>query len=212
MRSINPKCTNKESFKYSILISLHYYELNNHPERIRPLNQYLHKYKFNNTEYNKFEWDNPSICLNVFNENNEQIYESINYSNKNAYIKKINNNRYHAIKPDKDQYLKLKELLRSFTHKELTDLILSKVIYSNNWILDLLSLLSHTLFLSLLLVTISFLLIPKFPYPGSDFKLTFLSTSIFCALLIEISSILTFLIYHSYIHKQSFQSDQFSFY
>ena len=29
MRSINPKCTNNESFKYSILISLHYYELEN---------------------------------------------------------------------------------------------------------------------------------------------------------------------------------------
>ena len=37
MRSINPKCTNNESFKYSILISLHYYELNNHPERINQL-------------------------------------------------------------------------------------------------------------------------------------------------------------------------------
>ena len=40
MRAINPKCTNNESFKYSILISLHYYELNNHKERINQLNPY----------------------------------------------------------------------------------------------------------------------------------------------------------------------------
>ena len=33
MRSINPKCTTEDSFKYSILISLHYYELNTHKER-----------------------------------------------------------------------------------------------------------------------------------------------------------------------------------
>ena len=128
MRSINPRCSNKNSFMYSVIISLHYYELKNHPERIRPLNQYLHKYNFENTEYNQFEKDNPFICLNVFNDNNEQIYKPTKNSNKNAYIKKINNNRYHAIKPDKDKYIKLKELLKSFTHEELTDLILSKVI------------------------------------------------------------------------------------
>ena len=27
MKTINPKCTNDDSFKYSILISLHYYDL-----------------------------------------------------------------------------------------------------------------------------------------------------------------------------------------
>ena len=46
MRSINPNCSNNESFKYSILISLHYYDLNNHPERINKLNKYINKYNF----------------------------------------------------------------------------------------------------------------------------------------------------------------------
>ena len=32
MRSINPKCTNGDSSKYSILISLYYYEFNTHKE------------------------------------------------------------------------------------------------------------------------------------------------------------------------------------
>ena len=43
MRTINPKCTKKNSFKYSILISLHYYDLNNHEERINQLNKYINK-------------------------------------------------------------------------------------------------------------------------------------------------------------------------
>ena len=41
MRSINPKCTNEDLFKYSILIPLHYYELNNHTERINQLKKIL---------------------------------------------------------------------------------------------------------------------------------------------------------------------------
>ena len=41
MRTINPKCTNEDSFKYSILISLYYYDLNWHKERINQLNKYL---------------------------------------------------------------------------------------------------------------------------------------------------------------------------
>ena len=44
MRSINPKCTNKDSFKYSILISLHNYDLNTHKERIKQLNKYSTNY------------------------------------------------------------------------------------------------------------------------------------------------------------------------
>ena len=94
---------------YSIIISLHYHELNNHPERINQLRPYIHKYNFNQTKYNEFEQNNPSICLNVFNEINSQIYKSINNSNKKANTIKINDYRYNAIKPDKDKYIQLKE-------------------------------------------------------------------------------------------------------
>ena len=50
MRTINPKCTNENSFKYSILILLHYYELNNHPERITQLKKYISKYNFESND------------------------------------------------------------------------------------------------------------------------------------------------------------------
>ena len=46
MKTINSKCTNEDSFKYSIIISLHYYELNTHKERINQLNKYIDNFKF----------------------------------------------------------------------------------------------------------------------------------------------------------------------
>ena len=61
MRTLNPKCTNEDSFKYSILVSLHYYELNNHRERINQLNKYIHKYNFTSNNYSTFESNNPYI-------------------------------------------------------------------------------------------------------------------------------------------------------
>ena len=39
MRTINPKCTNENSFKYPILISLYYYDLNVYKERTNQLNK-----------------------------------------------------------------------------------------------------------------------------------------------------------------------------
>ena len=65
MRSINPKCSNNVSFKYSILILLHYYDLNNHPERINKLNKYINKYIFSTSNYRDFQINNQSITLTV---------------------------------------------------------------------------------------------------------------------------------------------------
>ena len=49
MKIINPKCTNENSFKYSILILLHYYDFNKNRERINQLNKYIKNYKFEDT-------------------------------------------------------------------------------------------------------------------------------------------------------------------
>ena len=43
-----------------------------------------------------------------------------NNANNEACIVKINNHRYHALKPNKNKYIELKELLKQFTYKELT--------------------------------------------------------------------------------------------
>ena len=132
MRTINSKCTNKDSFKCLILISLHYYELNNHKERVNQLNKYISKYNFTSNNYIDFEKNNSFISLTVYDEYEQEIYNSINKSNNKAYIVKINNNTYHALKPINDKYTQLKTLLKQFPHKKLTDLILNKIIYSNN--------------------------------------------------------------------------------
>ena len=40
---------------------------------------------------------------------------------------KLNNNRYHAIKPNNDKYIILKDALKQFAYEELTDFLLNKV-------------------------------------------------------------------------------------
>ena len=129
MKAVNPKCSIDDSFKYSIVISLHYYELNVHKERINRLNKYINNYKFNSNNYDTFENNNPSISLSVYDEYGTLLHKSLNNSNKKAYIVKINNHKYHALKPNKDKYKQLEELLKQLTHKELTDYMLRKVTY-----------------------------------------------------------------------------------
>lgn len=127
MKTINPKCTNENSFKYSILISLHYYELTNHKERTNQLNKYIDNYNFSSKTYSEFENNNPSISVSVYDENYKVIHSNTNQSTNNAFIIKMKN-RYHALKPIKNKYIKLNQLLKQFTHRELTDFILRKIV------------------------------------------------------------------------------------
>ena len=61
MRKINPKSSDVDSFKYSILISLYYYDIFFHQERISKLQQLENKYNFINTIPSEFEINNPNI-------------------------------------------------------------------------------------------------------------------------------------------------------
>ena len=127
MKIINPKCTNEDSFKYSILISLHYYELNIHKKRINQLNKYTNNHNFESNNYDNFENNNPYISLSVNDENGKLLYKSWNNTNNEASTVKINNHWYHALKRNKNIYKQLNDLLKQFTHKELTEYILNKV-------------------------------------------------------------------------------------
>ena len=88
MKAINPNCTNQDSFKYSIIISLHYYNLNTHKERINQLNKHINNYNFTLNNFETFQNDNPNVSLSVYDENGKLIHESLNNANKNAYIVK----------------------------------------------------------------------------------------------------------------------------
>ena len=127
MKIINPKCTNEDSVKYSILISLHYYELNIHKKRIIQLNKYTNNHNFESNNYDNFENNNPYISLSVYDENGKLLHKSLNNTNNEASTVKINNHWYHALKPNKNIYKQLNDLLKQFTHKELTEYILNKV-------------------------------------------------------------------------------------
>ena len=66
MRKIIPKSSNIDSFKYSIIISLHYYDISYHPERISKLKPLENKYKIIDTTPNEFQRKNPNSSLAVF--------------------------------------------------------------------------------------------------------------------------------------------------
>ena len=55
-------------------MSLHYYDISHHPERISKLKPFENKYNFNNITPNKFEINNPNISLTLFDENSNITY------------------------------------------------------------------------------------------------------------------------------------------
>ena len=121
MRKLNPKSSNIVSFEYSILISRHYYDMSYHPERISKLKPFENKYKFTHSTPNEFEISYSNISLTVFDENDNIVYMTKNNSNNKAQIVKIDNNRNAAIKPFKNKFVKLDELLKSFSHLVLKE-------------------------------------------------------------------------------------------
>ena len=127
MRKINSKSSKIDSFKYSILISLHYQDIYYHPEIISKLKPFENKYKFIHTTPSEFEINNPNISLTAFDENDNIVYMSNNNSSNKAQIVKINNYRYAAMKPFKNKFVKLDELLDSFPHLDLREYILQKI-------------------------------------------------------------------------------------
>ena len=87
MRKINPQSSSEDSFKYSILISLHCY-IYFHPERISQLKQFENDYNFTEISPNEFETTNPNISLTILDENKNKIYVTkIDSANKAQIVK-----------------------------------------------------------------------------------------------------------------------------
>ena len=121
MRTISPNCDDYISFLTSIVISLHYYELLPHPERLSKIKNYFKNYELAGNIPESFEYCNKDISLSVYDNNGEIIYSSKNNTYKKAYIVKMNNNIYHALKPKMSSEMKLEKALSQFTHKEITN-------------------------------------------------------------------------------------------
>ena len=65
--------------------------------------------------------------MTVYDENGQIINKPTNDTNKKAFIVKINNHRYNALKPKLTKEMKLKTILSQFTHEELNNFILNKI-------------------------------------------------------------------------------------
>ena len=128
MTKINPCSADINSFKYSILISLHYYDISFHPERISKLKPFENKYNFIHITPNEFEINNANTSLTIFDENNKRLYTPKNNGTNKAQIVKLKNDRYAAIKPIKNKFIKLDKLLASFSHIELKEHMLQNIL------------------------------------------------------------------------------------
>ena len=113
MRKINPKLSNVDSF--TIFISLHYYDISFHPERISKLKSFQKQYNFIHIIPTKSETNNSNISLTIFNEDNKKIYHTKNDSINKAYIVQSKNNRYAALKPPTNKFAIIQNVKIFFT-------------------------------------------------------------------------------------------------
>ena len=65
----------------------------------------------------EFEINYPNISLTIFDENNKKIYTSKNNSTNKAKIIQLKNNRYVALKPLKNKFIKLDTTSKNFSNK-----------------------------------------------------------------------------------------------
>ena len=72
-------------FKYSILFSLHYYDISFHPKIISKLKTFEKHYNFIHITPTEFETNNSNISLTIFDEDNKKIYHSKNDSTNKAH-------------------------------------------------------------------------------------------------------------------------------
>ena len=127
MRKINSKSSDVGSFKYSILISLHYYDISFHPERISKLKPFEKQYNFIHITPTKFETNNSNISMTIFDEGNKKIYHTKNDSTNKAHIVQLKHNRYAALKSPKNKLMGLEKMLTSFSHTELKEYIFNRI-------------------------------------------------------------------------------------
>ena len=117
MKRINPKSSDVDSFTYSVLISLHYYDIPFHLERISKLKRQESLYDFNEITPENFEINNPNISLNIFNDGGKQLYTSNNNGIYSINIVQMGN-RYASIKPLKTSIYSEKKYCNYFLMKK----------------------------------------------------------------------------------------------
>ena len=103
MRLINTKCYDNDSFKYSTLLYLYYYNITNSCLRPTEINKHSNPhiqiyFKRNNDIY-QFEKDNTFIDLLIIDINDKPIFLTRNNAKIKVTIVKLNDHRYSLYKP-----------------------------------------------------------------------------------------------------------------
>ena len=103
MRLINIKFDDNDSFKYSILLYLYYYNITNSCLRPREINKhsnpYIQIYFNRNNDIYQFEKDNTFIDLLIIDINDKPIFLTRNNAKIEVTIVKLNDHRYSLYKP-----------------------------------------------------------------------------------------------------------------
>ena len=103
MRLINIKCNDSDSFKYSILLYLYYYNIKNNylrPTEIdKHINPYIQIYFNGNNDIYQFEKDNTFIDLLIIDIIDKPIFLTRNNAEINVIKVKLNDHRYSLYKP-----------------------------------------------------------------------------------------------------------------
>ena len=103
MRLINIKCRDIESFEYSILLYLYYYNIKRNNGRVTQLVFNIDPYiniKFNkNNDLVQFEKDNPHNDLLIIDVNSTPVFLTRNNASIKVTIVKLNEHRYSLETP-----------------------------------------------------------------------------------------------------------------
>ena len=109
MRLINIICTDKESFKYSVLLYIYYYNIKKNRVRVSQLINNIDPYidiKFNeNSDIVQFERDNAHINLFIIDIDGNPVFLTRNNGSIQVTIVKLNDNRYSLVKPSIKRYI-----------------------------------------------------------------------------------------------------------
>ena len=109
MRLINIICTDKESFKYSVLLYIYYYNIKKNRVRVSQLINNIDPYidiKFNeNSDIVQFERDNYHINLFIIDIDGNPVFLTRNNGSIQGTIVKLNDYRYSLVKPSIKRFM-----------------------------------------------------------------------------------------------------------
>ena len=105
----NITCTDKESFKYSLLLYIYYYNIKKNRARVSQLINNINPYidiKFNeNSDVMQFERDDPHISLFITDSEANPLFFTRNNGSIQVNIVKLDDYRYSLVKPSIKRFM-----------------------------------------------------------------------------------------------------------